>query len=117
MAAKFEVYKGGDGNFRWHLTADNGETIASGQRYTSKAAAEKGIQSVKDNAPSAEVVHAKQPTVPKGPEQEPWPGHKKAMEKQARLKKLSRQPKIMRGKPSYFTGRKAVRSLNQRMLT
>jgi uncharacterized protein len=41
---------------RWHLRASNGEIIASSQGYKSKAAAEKGIDSVKANAPGATVV-------------------------------------------------------------
>lgn len=41
--------------FRFHLKAANGEIIASGQGYKSKAAAEKGIESVKTNAATAKV--------------------------------------------------------------
>ncbi len=40
---------------RFHLKAANGEIIASGQGYKSKAAAEKGIESVKTNAAAAKV--------------------------------------------------------------
>jgi uncharacterized protein YegP (UPF0339 family) len=56
MAAKFELLKGKSGDFRFHLKAANGEIIAGGQGYKSKAAAEKGIESVKANAASAAVV-------------------------------------------------------------
>jgi uncharacterized protein len=56
MAAKFELFKDKSGDFRFHLKAANGEIIASGQGYKTKAAAEKGIESVKTNAPGATVV-------------------------------------------------------------
>jgi uncharacterized protein len=55
MAAKFEIFKSKSGDFRFHLKAANGEIVASGQGYTSKAAAEKGIESVKTNAAAAKV--------------------------------------------------------------
>lgn len=44
------------GKYRFHLKAANGEIIASGQGYKSKEAAEKGIESIKTNAPGAAVV-------------------------------------------------------------
>jgi uncharacterized protein YegP (UPF0339 family) len=56
MAAKFELYTDKSGDFRFHLKAANGEIIASGQGYKSKAAAEKGIESIKTNAAGAAVV-------------------------------------------------------------
>jgi uncharacterized protein len=56
MAAKFELFKDRGGDFRFHLKTANGEIIASGQGYKTKAAAEKGIDSVKTNAPGASVV-------------------------------------------------------------
>jgi uncharacterized protein YegP (UPF0339 family) len=56
MAAKFELFKDKGGDFRFHLKAANGKIIASGQGYRSKAAAEKGIESIKANAPGATVV-------------------------------------------------------------
>ncbi|HTQ21220.1 YegP family protein [Mycobacterium sp.] len=56
MAAKFEIFKDKAGEFRFHLKAANGEIIASGEGYKTKAAAQKGIESVKTNAPSAAVV-------------------------------------------------------------
>ncbi|MFQ6325365.1 YegP family protein [Nocardia sp. CWNU-33] len=54
MAAKFELYKDKDAKFRWRLNAANGETIAAGQAYESKAAALNGIESVQKNAPVAQ---------------------------------------------------------------
>ncbi|MGO8939422.1 MAG: YegP family protein [Mycobacterium sp.] len=56
MAAKFEISKDKAGEFRFHLKAANGEIIAARQGYETKANAEKGIESVKTNAPSATVV-------------------------------------------------------------
>ena len=38
------------------LKADNGEVIATSQVYTTKDSCKKGIESVKKNAPEAEVV-------------------------------------------------------------
>ncbi len=55
MAGKFEVYKDSSGGFRFRLKAGNGEVIATGESYTTKAAAMKGIESVKTNA-GADVV-------------------------------------------------------------
>jgi uncharacterized protein len=57
MAAKFELFKDKKGEFRWRLVASNGQAIASsGEGYTDKSSAKAGIESVKKNAPSAEVV-------------------------------------------------------------
>ncbi|MCM6772765.1 YegP family protein [Nocardia sp. CDC159] len=56
MAAKFEITKDKSGEFRIRLKAPNGEIIAVGQGYKSKAAAQNGIESIKKNAPAAEVV-------------------------------------------------------------
>ncbi len=56
MAAKFEISKGPTGKFRFNLKEANGTTIASNHGYETKAAAEDGIESVKDNASVAVVV-------------------------------------------------------------
>ncbi len=56
MAAKFEVYKDKKGEWRFRLKAPNGEVIATGEGYSSKAACLNGIESIKKNAPQAEVV-------------------------------------------------------------
>lgn len=52
MAGKFEVYKDSSGGLRFCLKAGNGKVIATGESYSSKAAAMKGIESVKNNAGS-----------------------------------------------------------------
>jgi uncharacterized protein len=55
MAAKFVLKKGSTGKFRFNLVATNGQIIATSEAYESKASALKGIESVKRNAPTAEV--------------------------------------------------------------
>lgn len=55
MAGKFELYKDSGGQFRFRLKAGNGEIIAVGESYTTKAGAQNGIESVKANAPTASV--------------------------------------------------------------
>lgn len=56
MAGKFELYKDKAGKFRFRLKAANGQIIAVGEDYESKAAAKNGIESVKKNAAAAEIV-------------------------------------------------------------
>jgi uncharacterized protein YegP (UPF0339 family) len=56
MAGKFELYTDSAGKYRFRLKAGNGEIIASGEAYNSKAAAQNGIESVKNNAPAASIV-------------------------------------------------------------
>ena len=41
---------------KFNLKASNGEIIASSEVYTSEAACLKGIESIRKNAPDAEVV-------------------------------------------------------------
>ncbi|WP_323017799.1 YegP family protein [Castellaniella sp.] len=44
-----------DGSHYFHLTATNGEIIGSSEMYTTAAARDKGIESVKTNGPTAPV--------------------------------------------------------------
>ena len=53
---KFEMYEDKGGEFRFRLKARNGEIIAVGEGYKTKASCENGIESVKKNAPEAEIV-------------------------------------------------------------
>jgi uncharacterized protein len=53
MAGKFELYKDASGDFRFRLKAGNGQVVAVGEAYESKAAALNGIESVRNNAPDA----------------------------------------------------------------
>jgi len=55
MAAKFVLKKGSSGKFHFNLQAANGQVIATSETYESKAAAVNGIESVKKNAPVAEI--------------------------------------------------------------
>lgn len=54
--SKFEVYKDKSGEFRFRLKAANGQVIATSEGYKTKASCMNGIDSVKKNAPSAEIV-------------------------------------------------------------
>jgi len=56
VAAKFEIKKSSNGKYHFNLKAGNGEIIATSEMYESKASAKNGIESVKKNAPKAEVV-------------------------------------------------------------
>ncbi|MDR6867226.1 uncharacterized protein YegP (UPF0339 family) [Microbacterium resistens] len=56
MAGKFELYQDKSDDYRFRLKAGNGEIIATGQGYSSKASALNGIESVRRNAVDAEVV-------------------------------------------------------------
>ncbi|MFK0402048.1 YegP family protein [Microbacterium sp. NPDC090225] len=56
MAGKFELYTDRSGEYRFRLKAGNGQVIATSEGYSSKSAAENGIESVRTNAPDAEVV-------------------------------------------------------------
>ena len=53
---KFEVYTDKAGEFRFRLKAKNGEIIATGEGYKAKAGCLNGIDSIRRNAPDAEVV-------------------------------------------------------------
>ncbi len=55
-APKFEIYKDAKEEFRFRLKAPNGEIIAVGEGYTTKANCKKGIESIKTNAIKAEVI-------------------------------------------------------------
>ena len=55
---KFEMYQDKAGGYRFRLKATNGEIIAVSESYTSKSGCSNGIESVKKNAPEAEVIKA-----------------------------------------------------------
>ena len=54
---KFEVYTDKAGEYRFRLKARNGEIIATSEGYKAKTSALNGIESVKKNAPEAELVN------------------------------------------------------------
>lgn len=56
MAGKFEVYEDKAGGFRFRLKAGNGEVVATGQAYDTKAAAKAGCAAVQRAAADAKVV-------------------------------------------------------------
>lgn len=53
---KFEMYQDKSGGYRFRLKATNGEIIAVSESYVAKASCKNGIESVKKNAPEADVV-------------------------------------------------------------
>ncbi len=53
---KFEIYTDKKGEFRFRLKARNGEIIATSEGYVAKAGCLNGIESVRKNAPDAEIV-------------------------------------------------------------
>ena len=55
MAHKFEIYKDKAGEFRVRFKY-NSETIFSTEGYSSKSSAKAAIESIRKNAPGAEVV-------------------------------------------------------------
>ena len=52
----FEIHKSDDGQFYFTLKAVNNEIIATSEMYTTKQNCQTGIESVKINAPNAEIV-------------------------------------------------------------
>jgi uncharacterized protein len=55
MAGKFVLKKGTTGKFHFNLVAGNGQVIATSEAYESRESALKGIESVKANAPGAQL--------------------------------------------------------------
>ncbi len=55
---KFEVYLDKAGEYRFRLKARNGEIILASEGYKEKKSCLNGIESVKKNAPDAEIVRA-----------------------------------------------------------
>lgn len=55
MAYKFEVYKDKAGEFRFRFKAPNGEKMFGSEGYAQRASALSAIESIKKNAPGAEL--------------------------------------------------------------
>ena len=53
---KFEVYQDKAGEYRFRLKARNGEIILASEGYKEKKSCLSGIESVKKNAPDAEIT-------------------------------------------------------------
>jgi uncharacterized protein len=56
MPGTFEIYKDTKGEFRFRLKSRNGEIVATGESYPSRAIAKKGIAAVQRAAADAKVV-------------------------------------------------------------
>ncbi|MDJ0324959.1 DUF1508 domain-containing protein [Cryobacterium sp. PH31-AA6] len=52
MSGKYEVYVDRSGGYQFRLKANNGEVIATSESYMTKAAAIKGIESLKSHVKS-----------------------------------------------------------------
>jgi hypothetical protein len=65
MAGKFVLQRSGNGKYHFNLQAANGEIVATSQMYETKASAEKGIESVRVNAPRAALDDRCEQAVPK----------------------------------------------------
>ncbi|WP_132992676.1 YegP family protein [Gordonia zhaorongruii] len=55
MAGKFEIYEDKAGKFRFRLKAGNGEVVAVGEAYETKAAVIKGTEAVQRAADGAQL--------------------------------------------------------------
>ena len=53
---KFELFADKSGQFRFRLKARNGKIIAVSENYLTRSGCEKGIESVRANAPEAEIT-------------------------------------------------------------
>jgi uncharacterized protein len=51
MAAHYVLSNSKDGQVMFNLKAGNGQTILSSERYTTKSAAQNGVESVRTNSP------------------------------------------------------------------
>lgn len=53
--ARFEKKEGASGKFSFNLKAANGQVIGTSQSYKTESGRDNGVESVKKNAPDAEV--------------------------------------------------------------
>ena len=97
MAAKFVIYHDKQKKFRFRLLAANGEIIASGEAYESKASCLNGIKSIQKNAPVAPIVDE---TIAKEP--------KKADAKKGDAKKAPAKKAAAKKEPSSPAAKKAA---------
>ncbi|WP_422012708.1 YegP family protein [Roseateles sp.] len=59
--AKYEWYQAAAGGFRWRLKAANGEIVAAGEDYKTKAGVLRGIKAHRRASRTAVVVKGKLP--------------------------------------------------------
>ena len=90
---KFIIYLDAKKKHRFRLLASNGEIIASGESYDSKAACLKGIKSIQKNAPTAEIIDE---TVKKEPAEKAKTGRKSATSKSVDNKPAEKKPVVRR---------------------
>lgn len=57
VAAKFEIYQDARGEWRFRLKAGNGEIVATGESYPTRAGALKGVEAVKRAAAEAPALN------------------------------------------------------------
>lgn len=57
--AKYEWWQGADADWYWHLKAPNGQIIASGEGYKTKAGVLRGIQAHRRHAGTERCLPAK----------------------------------------------------------
>ena len=62
---KFEVYLDKGGEYRFRLKASNGQIVATGEGYKQISGCLSGIESVKSNAPDAELIKEELPAIEK----------------------------------------------------
>ncbi len=53
---KFQIYRDSAGEWRWRLRAANGQIVASGEGYKTKAGAKRGTDALRRAAKLARVV-------------------------------------------------------------
>ena len=56
MAYKFEIKKDKAGKYRFHMLAPNGQIMFQSQGYAKRQSAIDAIESIKKNAPTAEII-------------------------------------------------------------
>jgi hypothetical protein len=56
MAGQFEIFKVVSGQYRFRLKGRNGEIVATGESYPTKAGVKRGVQAVQRAADGAKVV-------------------------------------------------------------
>jgi uncharacterized protein YegP (UPF0339 family) len=53
--ARFELFEGRAGDYRWRFRANNGEIVAQSEGYTTKAAALNGVNVLRREAATAAI--------------------------------------------------------------
>jgi uncharacterized protein YegP (UPF0339 family) len=94
MAAKFEIYADRAKKYRFRLKATNGEIIASGEAYDTKAACIKGIKAVQKSAPAAAIIDPEKVVKKTTPVKKNAKTAAKPKEKKLRGRKAKAVPKL-----------------------